>query len=76
MFSREVRLSHVGNNVHHVKIKLHEQVDLCYNTRGRTMSTHIISRIQFPCYLHNPYAFKLQYYSSVVSKVLTLKKIN
>jgi len=29
IFSEEVRLSHVGNNVHHVKTKLNEQVDLC-----------------------------------------------
>ena len=29
MFNKEVRLSHVGNNVHHVKAKLNEQVALC-----------------------------------------------
>lgn len=75
MFSEEVRLSHVGNNVHHVKTKLNEQVDVLKHDRAKyAHDHHFKNSISLPS--PQPHAFKLQYYSSVVSKVLTLKKIN
>lgn len=75
MFSEEVRLSHVGNNVHYVKTKLNEQVDVLKHERAKNFLAHHFEN-SISLLSPQPHAFKLQYYSTVVSKVLTLKKIN